>query len=119
MPEITIFQCHDSAVIDIIAKSTPKIWTAVRRSPKMRTPIQIVISKLLTDHIVPTTDRLFCCMSAGNHANAPRQYMPSKIKRIGHRGSKMNFLERYSPPAKNRPEIVSHRSGGNDGMDTA
>ncbi len=42
-------------------------------SPKIKIPIRIVVSRVNTDHIVPTIVREFFCKIAGSHANVPKE----------------------------------------------
>ena len=51
----------------------PIIPSVLRFSLKIKTPIRIVVSKLNTDHIVPTTESEFFCKIAGNQAKVPKE----------------------------------------------
>ena len=63
----------DSKTIEITAVIMPIIPSVLTFSPKITTPIAIVVSKLNTDHIVPTMEREFFCKIAGSHANTPKE----------------------------------------------
>lgn len=57
----------------IIAITMPAIPAMLNFSLKIKIPIKIVVSKLKTDHIVPTIEREFFCKIAGSHANTPKE----------------------------------------------
>ena len=101
------FQPKDRVTTAANENTIPMMRRTVSCSPKRTVPMRMVMTRLVTDQSVPTTDKFFPCISAGNQASTPRQYMQSNAMNIPIPGASTNLFERYSPPVKNIPERIS------------